>query len=112
MSRKGVAPIKLRCSAGIPGRCRGTIVLDLAASSAKKAGVSRRARRTVIGRAHYSVKRGGATIVKVHISRNGRRRVLRRRKLRCRASVAVRRGNGARAVVRTTLTLVAPGSSN
>jgi hypothetical protein len=44
----------------------------------------------------------------VHISRNGRRRVLRRRKLRCRASVAIRRADGSLTTVRTTLTLTAP----
>jgi hypothetical protein len=102
--------VGLRCSPQPAGRCRGTITLDIAAGSAKKASASRNGRRRVIGRAHFSVKSGKLTVAKVHISRNGRRRILRRRKLRCRASVAVRSGNGARAVVLTTLTLVAPRS--
>jgi diguanylate cyclase (GGDEF)-like protein len=110
LTREGVAPVGLRCSPQPAGRCRGTITLDIAAGSAKKASASRNGRRRVIGRAHFSVKSGKLTVAKVHISRNGRRRILRRRKLRCRASVAVRSGNGARAVVLTTLTLVAPRS--
>jgi diguanylate cyclase (GGDEF)-like protein len=108
LTRRGVAPVKLRCSSKLTGTCAGTMILDVGAGSAKKAGISRAARRRVIGRARFSTRGGRLTVVKVHISRNGRRRVLRRRKLRCRASVAVQRADGSRAIVRTTLTLTAP----
>jgi diguanylate cyclase (GGDEF)-like protein len=108
VTRKGVAPIQLRCLSKLAGRCRGTITLDLEAASAKKASASRTGRGQAIGKARFSVKSGGTAVLKVHISRNGRRRVLRRRKLRCRASLAVRRSDGSRATVVTTLTLIAP----
>jgi diguanylate cyclase (GGDEF)-like protein len=108
LSRKGVAPVTLRCSARLAGGCRGTVTLDVSAASSKKASASRSKRRRVLGRARFSARRGRLAVVKVHISRNGRRRVLRRRRLRCRASVAIRRADGTRTTVRTILTLTAP----
>jgi diguanylate cyclase (GGDEF)-like protein len=109
LSRDGVALVTLRCSAKLAGGCRGSVTLDTApAASRKTAGASRKSRRRVLGKARFSARRGRLAVVRVHISRNGRRRVLRRRKLRCRASVAIRRADGSLTTVRTTLTLTAP----
>jgi diguanylate cyclase (GGDEF)-like protein len=110
LSRNGVAAVTLRCSANLPGGCRGSVTLDTApaTSNKAKASTSRKARRRVLGKTRFSARRGRLAVVRVHISRNGRRRVLRRRKLRCRASVAIRRADGSLTTVRTTLTLTAP----
>ena len=79
------------------------VVLAAGARSAATSAILR-----VLGKARFSARRGRLAVVKVHISRNGRRRVLRRRKLRCHASVVVRRRDGTRTTVRTTIVLVAP----
>jgi hypothetical protein len=47
--------------------------------------------------------------VQVRISRNGRRRLLRRRRLRCRASTTLRGPDGTVTTIRRTITLEAPG---
>ena len=114
LSRKGVASVTLRCSAKLTGGCRGSVTLDTAPAAPKKAkaSTSRKSRRRVLGKARFSARRGRLAVVKVHISRNGRRRVLRRRKLRCRASVAIRRADGSLTTVRTTLTLTAPNGGS
>jgi diguanylate cyclase (GGDEF)-like protein len=109
MSREGVAPITLRCSSRLPSACRGVVTLDVdAAQPAGKQAAAAAQRRKVLGRARFTARRGKLKTVKVQISRNGRRRVLRKRRLRCRASVVVRRANGTETTVQAVLTLTAP----
>jgi diguanylate cyclase (GGDEF)-like protein len=110
LTRKGVAPVTLRCSSQLAGGCRGTVTLDVALPAGKASAAKARSRRRVLGKARFSARRGRLKVVQVHISRNGRRRVLRKRRhrLRCRASVVVRRPDGSRTTVRTTIVLVAP----
>jgi diguanylate cyclase (GGDEF)-like protein len=112
LTRKGVAPVTLRCSSRLAGGCRGSVTLDAALPAGKASAARAHGRRRVLGKARFSARRGRLAVVKVHISRNGRRRVLRRRKLRCRASVVVRRRDGTRTTVRTTIVLVAPKASS
>jgi hypothetical protein len=115
----GLAPLRLRCTSAAKGACTGNVTLTLPAkakanSEAKdknkaknKAKAKASARRQVLGRARFRVRSGRLATVKVRLSRNGRRRVLRRRRVRCRVSVAVRHAEGA-GTVRGAVTLEAP----
>ena len=106
LTRKGIAPLRLRCFANVVEGCRGT--LTIVAPSSPTAKASRAGRRRVIGKARFFVRHGRVAVVKVRISRDGRRRVLRRRKLRCRTSLAVRRSDGSLTTISSGLTLIPP----
>ena len=55
----------------------------------------------------FSVKAGESKVIDVQISRNGRRRVLREKKAKCRIS-AVTRSGGRTTTARKTVTVRAP----
>jgi Ca2+-binding RTX toxin-like protein len=108
MTRKGIVPLPLSCPK-IDGLayCKGKLVLTIA-SPRGKARASKKPRRTVIGKANFRIRAGSTGTVKVRISRNGRRRVLRQRKLRCKASAVVVGADGKPRTVTTTIVLKAP----
>ena len=64
----------------------------------------------MIGRASFKVEAGDSVKVKVKVSHNGRRRVLRNRKLRCRATIKTVAEDGTKNRVQKALTLLAPNS--
>ena len=98
MSSDGFVRVRVRCPIGVARLCKGVVSLSSFGGSKQASTAS------VLGRERYSVRAGRTTVVKVRLSRNGRRRVLRRRKLRCRASATLRRG----ATVRRVVTVRAP----
>jgi hypothetical protein len=113
----GLAPLRLRCTRVARGACTGSVTLTVRAKAkdkakaqgkAKAAATRKRPRHEVVGRARFTVRSGRLAVVKVRLSRNGRRRVLRRRRVRCRVSVAVRRASGPAETVRGVVTLEAP----
>jgi hypothetical protein len=106
VDRGGRARLRLRCVRPAAELCSGKVTLELPEPRARKA-ATRRSRR-VLGSARFRARRGRLATVEVRLSRNGRRRVLRSRRIRCRASVAVRQANGATVTVRGTVTLVVP----
>jgi hypothetical protein len=116
MSSSGTVPVQIRCPATTVAGCRGTLTIELAEgarAAVKRQGGKRRrgvrrADRDVLGRSRFYVPAGRTSTVRVRMSRNGRRRVLRRRRLRCRASAAIRSG-GRVTTARRTVTLRAPG---
>jgi Ca2+-binding RTX toxin-like protein len=112
VTAKGVAPLRLRCTRAARGACTGKVTLTAPTKAKSKAKAKSkrkaRARRKVLGRARFRVRRGRLATVRVRLSRNGRRRVMRRRRVRCKVSVAVRRAGGRAGRVRGTVTLVAP----
>jgi len=72
------------------------------------AGGRKRMRRLIIGRGRFSIKAGRKTIVKVRISRRGRRRILRAGRTRCRISFVTRGADGRRVASKQAITLKAP----
>jgi hypothetical protein len=107
VTAKGLAPMRLRCTGAALGRCTGRVTLTAPRRHGATASKKVAKRHVVMGRGRFSVRRGRLTTVKVRLSRNGRRRVIRRRRVRCRASVAVRQAGSVRTVT-GTVTLLAP----
>jgi len=103
-----VARILVSWPRGRSSRCRGTVTLRLLAAPRKRAtGLRRSRRRPVTGKAKFSVASGKTGSVKVKLSRNGRRRVLRNRKMSCAVNVALDIGNGKKVVTKKTITVKA-----
>ena len=72
------------------------------------AGASRRSRRRpAADKAKFSVASGKTAPVKVTLSRNGRRRLLRKRKLRVSVNVALDVGQGKQVITKKTITIKA-----
>jgi hypothetical protein len=111
MTRGGYVSLRLRCPRTSSTRCSGTIVLRMSARARSSAAMSASSRRT-IARKRFSIKPGTTKKLKVKISRNGRRRVLRQRRVKCKASAVVRSGAGSTSSAKN-VTLKAPkkGSS-
>lgn len=106
MGADGVARIKVSCPVGRSSRCRGTLTLELLKATKNRATGSRRSRRRApAGRAKFSIASGKTAPVKVKLSRNGRRRVLRERKVRCSVNVALDIGGGKKAVTKKSITI-------
>jgi hypothetical protein len=108
MTRDGWVRLRLRCPKKFGERCRGTIRLELPGNGARQASVSRAAKRTVLASTRYSLRPGHKKVIRVHMSRNGRWRVLRNRKLKCSASAVTRHKNGTKTRARKTVTIKAP----
>ena len=103
VGRRGVASIGLTCPAGLPSACQGTVTITAPAPRRRRrARGSAQRKPQVIGRAPFSIATGTSQDVKVRLSRNGRRRVLRERRVRCKVSTVVA-GAGAATVQRVTL---------
>jgi hypothetical protein len=109
VSSRGTVKLRMKC-ADMAHACVGRIMLDAARTQgrARSSRRSRRSRRVVIGRASVSLGAGQTKTIVVRLSRNGRRRVLRERKLRCRATMVSRGANGTKRVTRAHLMLKAP----
>jgi hypothetical protein len=108
MTHDGWVRLRLRCPKKFGQRCRGTISLELPAHGARQASVSRAAKRVVLASTRYSLRPGHKKVIRVHMSRNGRWRVLRNRKLKCSASAVTRHKNGTKTKVRKNVTVKAP----
>lgn len=79
MSRTGVVKLAMSCPASEPRSCRGKITLRLrggAQTSAVK-------RAPIVGTARFKVRPGTSKQVRVKLSRNGRRRIIRSKRARC-----------------------------
>jgi Ca2+-binding RTX toxin-like protein len=113
VTSSGLAPLRLRCSGAARGGCMGRVTLTALRDARPRTGrpASQASKRQVIGRGRFNVRRGRLATVKVRLSRNGRRRVIRRRRVRCKASVSVRQADGSVRTVTGAVTLVAPGVS-
>jgi hypothetical protein len=126
ITNRGRAPLTIACPAST-GDCRGTIKLysvskaalskaalskaalsEATLSKTRAAASSKRSHSRLVGRGKFSIVAGKVKIVQVKLSRNGRRRVLLQRKLRCRASAVTRTANGVRSRVAKKITLKAP----
>ena len=108
MTQDGFVRIRIRCPKRFGERCRGTVRLELPSAGARQATVSSASASKVIGSHRYSVRPGHKKVIRVHMSRNGRWRVLRNRKLKCKASAVTRDKNGTRSKTRKNVTIKAP----
>jgi hypothetical protein len=88
VSRKGVAPVKLRC-APAGGRCRGRLLLR---------GTGKR--KMALGGKSFSVRAGKSKTVKVKLRKKGRRAVFRAKQMRVRVTAVVRGAKDRRKLVR------------
>jgi Ca2+-binding RTX toxin-like protein len=100
----GTAQVEVRC--GQQALCKGTIKLELRVP--RRGPGNPPPRKIVIGKERFSVPAGESRNVRVHLSRNGRRRVLRERNVRCSASAVTRAPDGDTKTTRRSITLVAP----
>jgi hypothetical protein len=101
--------LRVRIYCGLStGMCTGRVSAAIKRTSrrATRAGVSMAGVRAAGGR-KFSVKAGESKVIKVNISRNGRRRILREKKAKCRIS-AVTRSSGQTTTARKTVTVKAP----
>jgi hypothetical protein len=101
----GTAQVEVRCGQQAL-RCKGTIKLELRVP--RRGPGNPPTRKIVIGAERFSVPAGESSNVRVHLSRNGRRRVLRERNVRCSASAVTRAPDGDTKTTRRSITLVAP----
>jgi hypothetical protein len=105
LSRKGYVRIKIVCPVTAIGGCAGRVTVDLV----------RRARSSVAavtasgarGKS-FDLKAGESKVTKVKISRNGRRRILRKKRAKCRVSVRARSAGGQQVTVRKKIIVKAP----
>jgi Ca2+-binding RTX toxin-like protein len=105
VTRAGVALVTVACPAD-SGGCVGTVELQLLGGSAAEAKVvASRRRRVNIGRSRFRAQAGEKPIVRVQLNRRGRRRVLRGRRRKKRASVVVTTRGANGQVVKTSRTI-------
>jgi Ca2+-binding RTX toxin-like protein len=105
VNRRGKVRLLIGCPQEL-GTCEGTLVLTDLGKGKSKVSASKR-KSKVVGRAKYKLNAGETKVVDVKLSRNGRRRVLRNKRLRCRASSTTRGTNGRKTSVRKNITLKA-----
>ncbi len=108
LDSKGDAVVRVACPSG-EGHCKGTVTLEVAQSDLGKARAAAAASKLVeVGKAGFVAEAGAKPLVRVRLSRRGRRRVLRgRKKQRCRITVSTTSPTGKTLVTRRTITLVA-----
>ncbi len=107
LSKAGTVSLPLSCPASFGGTCRGTITLAIARRTAAGASISRNKKR-IVARKKFKIKAGKTKVLKVTISRNGRRRVLLQKRLKCQASAVTRGGDGRSTTAAKKITVKAP----
>lgn len=103
LSRRGIARLRIGCLGEQDETCTGRVVL----TAARRASASQR-RRVRIGRKRFAVEAGRMAVVRVKVSRRGRRVVARRGRLRVRAVVGARDPAGNLTVTGRRLLLLPP----
>jgi hypothetical protein len=110
VSASGVASVLVACPAD-SGGCSGTVAIELPqpAKKNRRAKTSRTARRgaaLTLGRTRFKARAGTTKTVRVHLSKRGRRRILRgRRGRRARIVVTTRSADGKATVISQDVTL-------
>jgi hypothetical protein len=107
MSRGGYVYVRIYCPSSFGTRCTGTISFVRVAGKRRVAAASARSRKR-LGRKKFSVAAGTSKEMQVHISREGRRRVLKKKRVACKASAVTRGTNGKRAGATKKITVKAP----
>jgi hypothetical protein len=108
MSSGGFVSVRIYCPSTFGTRCAGTITLVEVRGRRGVAATSRVSSGRRLGRGKFSVPAGTSKPMKVHISREGRRRVLDRKRVQCKASAVTRGTNGTRSSIKKKITVKAP----
>jgi hypothetical protein len=108
MSGGGTVSVRIYCPSTFGTRCVGTITFVEVRRKLRAAAISRSSGSKRLGRKKYSVAAGTSNEFQVHISREGRRRVLKKKKVQCKASAVVRGTNGKRTSASKQITVKAP----
>jgi hypothetical protein len=125
MTRDGRALVRIACPTGRTKACRGTVTIRESAGGAASASArpdkakaksktkSKSKAKTkdkgmVLGRRRFKIAPGQSKKVTVKLSRNGRQRVLRKRRVRCSVNVGIRGQDGKSVVTRKRVTVKAP----
>jgi Ca2+-binding RTX toxin-like protein len=110
LTRKGYIRVRVKCPVTAVNGCSGTVtVAVLARSAGVKVSASRRSRTQSAGKGtRFSLKAGQTKVTKVKISRNGRRRVLKRKRTKCKVNVHTTNGGANRTTVSKKITVKPP----
>jgi hemolysin type calcium-binding protein len=108
MSKGGTVSVRIYCPSTFGTRCTGTITFVEVRRKLRTVAVSRSSPSKRLGRKKYSVRAGTSKEFEVQISREGRRRVLKKKKVQCKASAVVRGTNGTRTSASKKITVKAP----
>ena len=111
MSASGTIPIAVACTAA-SGSCRGTaelVELD-GTVQARAVGASTAGRGVTLARASFTVAAGGQKTVRLRLDRRGRQRIIRKKKgkTRARIAISVTAPDGTVSTTRKTVTISAP----
>ena len=107
LSHRGTVSLPLSCPAGFGGTCTGTITLTIASRAGASSSTTRKKKR-IVARKKFKVAAGKTKVLKVRISRNGRRRVLLEKRLKCKASAVTRGADGRSKTAAKKITVKAP----
>jgi hypothetical protein len=108
MSRGGSVSVRIYCPHTFGTRCVGTVTLVEVRTRRRVAATSRARLRKRLGRGKYSVPAGTSKPIQVTISREGRRRVLNKKRVQCKASAVTRGTNGKRSSAKRKITVMTP----
>jgi hypothetical protein len=106
LTPKGYVRIRISCPATAVAGCSGRLTVSVLGRG--RTGVSASAKESVGKGRRFSLKAGESEDAKVKISRNGRRRVLQKKRAKCRVSVHTPAATGERVTARKTITVKAP----
>lgn len=109
LDRNGFVRITISCPVIAIGGCTGRVTVEVLRGA--RASVVAAAARRALGKS-FSLKAGESKVTKVKISRNGRRRVLGKKRANCRVSVHTRAAGGKRVTVRKRIIVKAPKRGN
>jgi Ca2+-binding RTX toxin-like protein len=104
LTRKGYLRIKVTCPVTAVNGCTGTVTIAVLVRST---GVTMSAAKRAAGK-KFSLKAGESKVTKVKISRNGRRRVLKKKRANCKVSVHTSGAGNKRVTVSKKITVKAP----
>ncbi|MGK2939255.1 MAG: PKD domain-containing protein, partial [Solirubrobacteraceae bacterium] len=105
LSRDGRVTIRVRCAAGEPEPCRGTLSVTLRRTAGG------RTTRVTLASGTFAVPSGAGRMVRLRLRSTGRRLLRRTGRLRVRLTADARDTAGNRRTVRHELTLRAPGNA-
>ena len=107
LTRKGYLRIQVTCPITAVNGCTGSITIEVLAVAKSLTAMSCRAAASGAAGA-FSLKAGQTKVTKVKISRNGRRRVLAKKRAKCKVSVHTTNAGTKRVTVSKKITVKAP----
>jgi hypothetical protein len=106
LTAAGTLRVRIYCALST-GVCSGSVSAAIMSARRTRTSVSAARRKATRG-TRFAVRAGKSKEIKVTISRNGRRRVLREKKAKCRISATTRSAGGTSTTARKTVIVRAP----